>query len=160
MATSRRPNTSARSRRKPPMEFLDLVIHPEDVGQLKEGIRTAMPAASDFRWKRACVDRTANTDGLYTRFGHCGMRPSRITRWCGTRIDIDDRKRKGERAEKENLVLREEIDKVFDVRRDRRRVARPASCFGSRLKSGQKRHHRTDHWGNRDGEGVDCPCDS
>ncbi|MGA9132153.1 MAG: sigma-54 dependent transcriptional regulator, partial [Candidatus Sulfotelmatobacter sp.] len=30
----------------------------------------------------------------------------------GTRIDIDDRKRKGERAEKENLVLREEIDKA------------------------------------------------
>ncbi len=55
-------------------------------------------------------------DGEYRWFVY-EIRPLRneadqITRWCGTRIDIDDRKRKGERAEKENLVLREEIDKA------------------------------------------------
>ena len=33
-------------------------------------------------------------------------------RWCGLRVDIDDRKQAQERAYKENLVLREEIEKV------------------------------------------------
>ncbi|MGB6258786.1 MAG: sigma 54-interacting transcriptional regulator, partial [Candidatus Sulfotelmatobacter sp.] len=60
--------------------------------------------------------RMRRHDGEYRWFVY-EIRPLRneadqITRWCGTRIDIDDRKRKGERAEKENLVLREEIDKA------------------------------------------------
>ncbi len=37
---------------------------------------------------------------------------NRITRWCGTRIDIQDRKQSEDRAQKENLALREEIDNV------------------------------------------------
>jgi transcriptional regulator with GAF, ATPase, and Fis domain len=36
----------------------------------------------------------------------------RIVRWCGTRIDIDDRKRAEDRTQRENLVLREEIEQV------------------------------------------------
>lgn len=97
---------------KAPMEFLDLVTHPEDVGQLKEGIRTAMSSGECFSMEA----RMRRYDGEYRWFVY-EIRPLRneadqITRWCGTRIDIDDRKRKGERAEKENLVLREEIDKA------------------------------------------------
>jgi formate hydrogenlyase transcriptional activator len=97
---------------KAPMEFLDLVTHPEDVGQLKEGIRTAMATGEFFSMEA----RMRRHDGEYRWFVY-EIRPLRneagqITRWCGTRIDIDDRKRKGERAEKENLVLREEIDKA------------------------------------------------
>jgi formate hydrogenlyase transcriptional activator len=97
---------------KAPMEFLDLVTHPEDVGQLKEGIRTAMASGEFFSMEA----RMRRHDGEYRWFVY-EIRPLRneagqITRWCGTRIDIDDRKRKGERAEKENLVLREEIDKA------------------------------------------------
>ena len=97
---------------KAPMEFLDVVTHPEDVGQLKEGIRTAMASGASFSMEA----RMRRHDGEYRWFVY-EIRPLRneadqITRWCGTRIDIDDRKRKGERAEKENLVLREEIDKA------------------------------------------------
>jgi transcriptional regulator with GAF, ATPase, and Fis domain len=36
----------------------------------------------------------------------------RIVRWCGTRIDIEDRKQAEDRTQKENLVLREEIEQV------------------------------------------------
>ncbi len=39
---------------KAPMEFLDLVTHPEDVGQLKEGIRTAMAS------RRVLLDGSAH----------------------------------------------------------------------------------------------------
>ncbi|MGA7402352.1 MAG: sigma-54-dependent Fis family transcriptional regulator, partial [Candidatus Sulfotelmatobacter sp.] len=97
---------------KAPMEFLDLVTHPEDVGQLKEGIRNAMASGESFSMEA----RMRRHDGEYRWFVY-EIRPLRneadqITRWCGTRIDIDDRKRKGERAEKENLVLREEVDKA------------------------------------------------
>ncbi|MGB0016494.1 MAG: sigma 54-interacting transcriptional regulator, partial [Candidatus Sulfotelmatobacter sp.] len=97
---------------KAPMEFLDVVTHPEDVGQLKEGIRSAMASGESFSMEA----RMRRHDGEYRWFVY-EIRPLRneadqITRWCGTRIDIDDRKRKGERAEKENLALREEIDKA------------------------------------------------
>ncbi|MGA7514532.1 MAG: sigma 54-interacting transcriptional regulator, partial [Candidatus Sulfotelmatobacter sp.] len=97
---------------KAPMEFLDLVTHPEDVGQLKEGIRTAMASGKSFSMEA----RMRRHDGEYRWFVYeilpLRNEADQITRWCGTRIDIDDRKRKGERAEKENLVLREEIDKA------------------------------------------------
>jgi PAS domain S-box-containing protein len=97
---------------KPPLEFLDLVVHPEDVGPLKEGIRRAMPRGKQFEMEA----RIRRRDGEYRWFLYqmCPLRDEtgRITRWCGTRIDIDDRKRTEERAEKENFVLREEIDKV------------------------------------------------
>jgi hypothetical protein len=36
----------------------------------------------------------------------------RIIRWCGARIDIDAQKQSENRAQRENLALREEIDKV------------------------------------------------
>jgi PAS domain S-box-containing protein len=97
---------------KPPMAFLDMVTHPEDVGDLKEGIRNAMARGESFEMEA----RMRRQDGEYRWFLY-QMRPlrdetGRIIRWCGTRIDIEDRKRTEERAEKENLALREEIDKV------------------------------------------------
>ena len=97
---------------KAPMVFLEMVTHPEDIGDLKEGIRSAMARGEPF----AMEARMRRRDGEYRWFVYqmCPLRDEtgRITRWCGTRIDIDDRKRTEERAEKENLALREEIDKA------------------------------------------------
>jgi formate hydrogenlyase transcriptional activator len=48
---------------------------------------------------------------LHQNFPVCDDQ-GKIVRWCGLRVDIDDRKQAQERAYKENLVLREEIEKV------------------------------------------------
>jgi PAS domain S-box-containing protein len=95
----------------PPMEFLDLVTHPEDVEALKNGIKEAMAAGEPF----ATETRMRRHDGEYRWFLY-QLNPlrdeqERITRWCGTRMDIDDQKRNQDRTQRENLMLREEVDR-------------------------------------------------
>lgn len=55
--------------------------------------------------------RASHPDFSTTRYE---MYPARSS--AGTATDIDDRKKTEERLRKENLLLREEIDRVFDVR--------------------------------------------
>ena len=97
---------------KPPMEFLDLVAHPEDVEALKKGIKAAMARSEPFEMEV----RMRRHDGEYRWFLY-QLKPLRdeeghVSRWCGTRIDIDDQKRTRDRAQRENLALREEVDKT------------------------------------------------
>src|SRR5580704_6745135 len=97
---------------KAPRVFLEMVTHPEDLEKLWEGIQEARQREESFEMEA----RMRRNDGEYRWFlyqiypltGDDG----RIIRWCCTRIDIEDRKRAQERAQNENLVLREEIDKV------------------------------------------------
>ncbi len=97
---------------KPPMEFLELVTHAEDVKRLKEGIVQAMSQGEAFEMEA----RMRKHNGEYRWFLYqlfpLHDSAGQISRWCGTRIDIEDRKRGEERAHRENLALREEIDKV------------------------------------------------
>jgi len=95
-----------------PLEFLDLVTHPEDVVALKDAIHAAIPKGEPL----AIEVRMRRHDGVYRWFLY-QLYPLRdekgnIGRWCGTRVDIEDRKRATEQAERENFALREEIDKV------------------------------------------------
>jgi PAS domain S-box-containing protein len=97
---------------KLPMEFLDIVTHPEDVKQLKEGILEAMSRGAGFEMET----RMRRYDGEYRWFLY-QVNPlrddeDRIVRWCGTRVDIQDQKQAADTAQRENLVLREEIEKV------------------------------------------------
>ena len=97
---------------KRPMEFLDLVAHPDDVEALKKGIREAMSRSERFEMEV----RMRRHDGEYRWFLYqlSPLRDERgnISRWCGTRTDIDEPKRVQDRTERENLVLREEIDRA------------------------------------------------
>jgi PAS domain S-box-containing protein len=97
---------------KPPMEFLDLVAHHDDAPQLKEGIRKAMALSQPFEMDV----RMRRHDGEYRWFRY-QLNPlrdarGRITRWCGVRTDIDQQKRTQDRTQRENLALREEVDKA------------------------------------------------
>jgi PAS domain S-box-containing protein len=97
---------------KRPMEFLDLVAHPDDVEALKKGLREAMSRGEPFEMEV----RMRRHDGEYHWFLY-QLSPLRdeqgnISRWCGTRTDIDEPKRVQDRTERENLVLREEIDRA------------------------------------------------
>jgi PAS domain S-box-containing protein len=97
---------------KHPLEFLDLVTHPEDVEKLKAGIQDAMARGESFEMET----RMRRHDGEYRWFLY-QLNPlrderGRVGRWCGTRVDIEERKRLTDQAQRENLALREEIDKV------------------------------------------------
>jgi PAS domain S-box-containing protein len=95
-----------------PGEFLHRFTHPEDLERLlsvfDQAERTGAPVEVEARMRRK--------DGQYRWFLHQRFplrdEAGKITRWCGTRIDIEDRKQTEERTQKENLALREEIDKV------------------------------------------------
>ncbi|MGB8536215.1 MAG: sigma 54-interacting transcriptional regulator [Acidobacteriaceae bacterium] len=96
----------------PPMEFLTLVAHPDDLEDLRAGISEALSNGTPF----AMEARMRRHDGEYRWFLY-HINPlrdeqQRIVRWCGTRIDVDDRKRGEDRTLRENLVLREEIEQV------------------------------------------------
>ena len=95
-----------------PLEFLEEVTHPDDVEKLKAGISGALSRGQVF----AMETRMRRHDGEYRWFFY-QLNPlqdeqNRIVRWCGTRIDIEDRKRSEDRTQRENLVLREEIEQV------------------------------------------------
>lgn len=99
----------------PPMEFLDLVVHREDVGALKEGIRQAMARGEEFEREA----RMRRQDGEYRWFLY-QLRPlrddsGRIIRWCGIRIDIDDRKRASEETERQFMALREHFHQIRQI---------------------------------------------
>jgi formate hydrogenlyase transcriptional activator len=97
---------------KPPMEFLEIVTHPDDVEKLKAGISEAQSRGKSF----AMETRMRRHDGVYRWFLYqiSPLRDDqkRVVRWCGTRIDIEDRKQAEDRTHRENLVLREEIEQV------------------------------------------------
>ncbi len=98
--------------RKAPMEFLDLVTHSEDVVPLKKGLQEAFKGGEAFEMEV----RMRRHDGDYRwflyRLNPLRDEQGRITRWCGVRTDIDDQKRAQERTHRENIALREEIDKA------------------------------------------------
>ena len=96
----------------PANDFLDLVTHAEDVEKLKSGIKEAISRGESFQMEA----RMRRYDGQYRWFLY-QIVPVRdqnenIVRWCGVRTDIQDRKQAQERDQRENLALREEIDKV------------------------------------------------
>jgi len=100
---------------KPPMEFLDLVTHPEDVGRLKELVSKGIARGESIEMEA----RMRRHDGEYRWFRY-QLRPLRnedgsIARWCGTRVDIDDQKRATEEAQRENAALRKNFNQLQQV---------------------------------------------
>jgi transcriptional regulator with GAF, ATPase, and Fis domain len=87
-------------------------VHPEDIEDLKDRLLIAQRTHDGIEAEA----RMRGRDGKYRWFLH-HLFPfvdgeGKILYWCGTRIDIDDRKRAADTAHRENLVLREEVDRV------------------------------------------------
>jgi len=92
-------------------DFRTRVFHPEDVARLQGERRKALSRGVPFENEQ----RVRREDGQY-RWFHIRYHPlrdeqGRIIRWYATGMDIDDRKRAGERMRNENLALREDIDR-------------------------------------------------
>jgi formate hydrogenlyase transcriptional activator len=95
-----------------PLEMYENYVHPEDIEDLKDRLLIAQRTHDGIEAEA----RMRGRDGKYRWFLH-HLFPfvdgeGKILYWCGTRIDIDDRKRAADTAHRENLVLREEVDKV------------------------------------------------
>jgi formate hydrogenlyase transcriptional activator len=92
-------------------DFRASVFHPEDVERLREERQQAFALGVPFHNEQ----RARRKDGQY-RWFLIQYRPLRdergnVIRWYATGTDIDDRKQAEERTRKENLALREEIDR-------------------------------------------------
>ena len=95
-----------------PVEFLQRVTHPEDIEPLLAEIRQALSAGKTFSMEI----RMRGPEDQYRWFLY-QLHPlrdekGRVFRLCSIRTDIDDQKRAQERAQRENLALRDEIDKL------------------------------------------------
>jgi PAS domain S-box-containing protein len=94
-----------------PIDFAEKTSHPEDRERFLSWLLSTMKGE-----QRSEIEaRIRKHDGQYRWFLH-QLTPLRdggvVTRWCLTRTDIEDRKQEQERSDRENLALREEIDKV------------------------------------------------
>jgi PAS domain S-box-containing protein len=93
-------------------DFRERIFHPEDVERLRDERRQALARGVPFELEQ----RARRKDGQYrwflTRLNPVRDEQGRIIRWYATGTDIDDRKLAEERVRKENLALREEIDKT------------------------------------------------
>ncbi len=95
-----------------PLEMYENYVHPEDIEDLKDRLLIAFKTHVGIEAEA----RMRGKDGKYRWFLH-HLFPfvddeGKILYWCGTRIDIEDRKRATDIAQRENLALREEVDKI------------------------------------------------
>lgn len=68
---------------KPPLEFLDLVTHPEDVTKLKEGVQKAMASGQQFEIEVRMRRRDGEYRWFLYQFYPVRDESGKITRWCG-----------------------------------------------------------------------------
>ncbi len=92
--------------------FLERIFHPDDVERLREERRHAFVRGVPFEMEQ----RIRRKDGQYrwflTRLNPLKDEHGRVIQWYATGTDIDDRRKAEERVQKENIALREEIDKT------------------------------------------------
>jgi formate hydrogenlyase transcriptional activator len=85
--------------------------HPDDLERLKNERQTGLQRGEPFEIE----SRARGKDGRYrwfmVRYSPFRDEQGQLVRWYATGTDIDDRKRREERTQNENLVLREEIDR-------------------------------------------------
>jgi PAS domain S-box-containing protein len=93
-------------------DFRERVVHPEDVGRHGGERMQALLRGLPFEIEQ----RVRRNDGQYrwflARFNPLLDEQEHVIRWYAVGIDIHDRKQAEEKVQKENIALREEIDKT------------------------------------------------
>ncbi|RPH78232.1 MAG: PAS domain S-box protein, partial [Nitrospiraceae bacterium] len=91
-------------------DFRARLVHPDDLersrAERQQGLERGVPFELELRTRR----KDGQHRWFLVRYNPFRDDEGRIIRWYSTGTDIDDRKRAEERIQKENLVLREEID--------------------------------------------------
>jgi len=110
-----RPNRASRAYFEPydpvaPRDFLAKFAHPDDVEGMWEKWTEAQRTGRPFHLESRFRGRDGEYHWFLEQFVPLHDADGRVVRWCGVRTDIDEQKRARERMERENLVLREEVD--------------------------------------------------
>src|SRR3979490_3373966 len=86
-------------------------VHPDDLERLSNERQTGLQRGEPFEIE----SRARGKDGRYrwfiVRYSPFRDEQGRLVRWYATGTDIDDRKRREERTQNENVALREEIER-------------------------------------------------
>jgi formate hydrogenlyase transcriptional activator len=92
-------------------DFRERIFHPEDVERVRNERQEGLAAGNPFELEQ----RVRRHDGQYRwfliRYNPFRDEQGRVIRWYATGTDIEDRKQAEERIQKENLALREDIDR-------------------------------------------------
>jgi formate hydrogenlyase transcriptional activator len=86
-------------------------VHPDDLERLKNERQTGLERGEPFEIESRARGKNGRYRWFIVRYSPFRDEQGRLVRWYATGTDIDDRKRREERTQNENLVLREEIDR-------------------------------------------------
>jgi PAS domain S-box-containing protein len=96
----------------PANDFRERIFHPEDLERVQDERREALVRGVPF----VMEERVRRRDGQYRwflmRFNPLCDEQGKIIRWYATGTDIDDRRQAEERVHRENIALRDEVDKT------------------------------------------------
>ncbi len=92
-------------------DFRARIFHPEDLERLREERRAALARGLPFEIEQRAPRKDGQFRWFLIHYNPFRDEQGRLVRWYATGTDIDDRKRREERTQNENLVLREEIDR-------------------------------------------------
>jgi len=87
-------------------------LHPDDSKRFKEHLDRALLGAPAFDLELRFRKRDGSYRWFLARYNPVTDEHGRITRWYGACTDIEDRKQAEDRLRRENIALREEIDKT------------------------------------------------
>jgi PAS domain S-box-containing protein len=91
---------------------LEKALHPDDGETLTTEGQRALSSGTPMETEARILGKDGQYRWFLIRINPLRDEQGRVLRWYGTRTDIEDRKRAEERVQKENVALREEIDKV------------------------------------------------
>jgi PAS domain S-box-containing protein len=87
-------------------------LHPDDSERFKEHLDRSSPSGASFDLELRFRKRDGSYRWFLARYNPVTDEYGRITRWYGACTDIEDRKQAEDRLKRENVALREEIDKT------------------------------------------------
>ncbi len=91
-------------------DFRARLVHPDDLKRSQDERQHGLERGTPFELELRARRKDGQHRWFLIRYNPLRDEEGRIIRWYSTGTDIDDRKRDEERIQKENLVLREEID--------------------------------------------------
>src|SRR6202045_531961 len=92
-------------------DFPTKVFRPEDIDRVQDERRRALARGLPFENEQRALGKDGKYRWFLIRYNPLRDEQGRILRWDATGKEIDDRKQVEERMRKENLALREEIDR-------------------------------------------------
>jgi PAS domain S-box-containing protein len=93
-------------------QSVEAEVHPEDVSQVLEHASRSSSSGASYELEKRLRSGAGNYRWHLVRYSPVVDQAGKIVRWYVACTDIEDRKRTEERLQRENVALREEVDKA------------------------------------------------